>query len=374
MILKRQELENREVKWLSPLAIKSKESRGRNYVEAEDDFRTCFQRDRDRIIHSKAFRRLKGKTQVFFANFGDHYRSRLTHTMEVAQLSRDMARCLNLNEDLAETIALAHDLGHTPFGHSGQDAMDEIMKSLGSYFEHNEQSRRVIEVLETKYAQYPGLNLTFEVRDGLIKHRTFYDQPIIDNDLQCSLEGQMVNIADEIAYLNHDIEDGLRAKILHLEALKKLDIWKIAEKRLKIKSSDPFYASRIKSAITRLMTEDLIKNTAFIIEKKEIKTIDQIYHHKESLSKTSKEMTEMSKELKAYLHENFYRSKKIINYNKRGQEVITALFEHFQKNFNTVPDEYRLRFQFEEKSIIIKDYIAGMTDQFALEIYENLRG
>ncbi|MFH1012856.1 MAG: dNTP triphosphohydrolase, partial [Candidatus Peregrinibacteria bacterium] len=229
MIFFREQIEAREKEILAPYAAFSVDSRGREHPESEDPYRTCFQRDRDRVIHSKAFRRLRGKTQVLVAGFGDHYRSRLAHSMEVAQIARAICRSLGLNEDLAEAVSLAHDLGHAPFGHAGQDEMNAILQEYGSRFEHNEQSRRIVELLEHKSPDYPGLNLSFEVRDGLIKHRTFYDNPPVTDTLMPSLEAQVANAADEIAYLNHDIDDGLRSGVLTLEAFDGLKLWESAK-------------------------------------------------------------------------------------------------------------------------------------------------
>ncbi|QQR83354.1 dNTP triphosphohydrolase [Candidatus Peregrinibacteria bacterium] len=259
MLIKRAEIEKREAQYLAPHAVKSSESRGREYAEQEDEFRTCFQRDRDRIIHSKAFRRLRGKTQVFIAGYGDHYRSRLAHSMEVAQLSRDIARALGLNEDLAETIALAHDLGHTPFGHAGQDALHELMLPYGERFEHNEQSRRIVEFLEEKKVDYRGLNVTFEVKDGLLKHRTTYDQPLITDTLMPSLEAQVVNLADEIAYQNHDIDDVFRSGILTLGDFEPLAIWQRAKQTVDLTLSEPYLIRAMVSSLIQWMVNDLIQ-------------------------------------------------------------------------------------------------------------------
>ena len=278
MILKREAIEEREKKTLASYAVKSAESRGRTHPEPEDPYRACFQRDRDRVIHCKAFRRLKGKTQVFVAHYGDHYRSRLAHSMEVAQLSRDLARTLNLNEDLAETIGLAHDLGHTPFGHAGQDAMNDMMKEYGRGFEHNEQSRRVVEFLESKKPDYRGLNLSFEVLDGLIKHRTTYDQPTAPDTLMPSLEAQIVNLADEIAYQNHDIDDGLRSGILSFADFEDLAIWKRLKSEVDQQLALPYLIPAMISGLITLMVNDLIENTERWLRENGIETVDQIYN------------------------------------------------------------------------------------------------
>lgn len=372
MLLKREEIEEREKRELAPYAVKSAESRGREFKEPEDPYRTCFQRDRDRVIHSKTFRRLKGKTQVFVAHYGDHYRSRLTHTMEVAQLSRDMARMLNLNEDLAETIALAHDLGHTPFGHAGQETMNELMGEYGKGFEHNEQSRRIVEFLEEKSPDYRGINLTFEVRDGLIKHRTSFDQPVSLDIHMPSLEAQIVNVADEIAYLNHDIDDGLRAGILKMEDLDNLAIWQKAKEKSGETPSSPFFISAMISSLIGLMVNDLAENTNRLIEDTNIHGLDDVYKTSKPLSAFSDGFSKDCSELKAFLYKNFYQSSGVAEYNIKGQNIIRPLFKKLMNNFELLPVKIRQNPHGEETHILVKDYIAGMTDQFALDLYEEL--
>lgn len=364
MLLKREDIEAREKKNLAPYAVSSASSRGREYNEPEDPYRTVFQRDRDRVIHSKAFRRLKGKTQVFVAHYGDHYRSRLSHTMEVAQLSRDIARMLNLNEDLAETIALAHDLGHTPFGHAGQDVMNEMMRKYDRSFEHNEQSLRIVEFLEKKSPNYRGLNLTFEVRDGLIKHRTPYDHPTSDDNTMPSIEAQIVNIADEIAYLNHDIDDGLRAGILTIEGLRGLSLWQRAEEKVE--------SNIIPSLISR-MVNDLAENTNRLIGESGIESVEDVYKSKLELGKFSYNFRKECNALKNFLYKNFYLSDEVSKVNKEKQDVIRFLFDKLIKDLNLLPEEIRLNQYDDEECVLVKDYIAGMTDQYALDLYDKLK-
>lgn len=373
MLLVREEIEKREEKILSAYAVFSKNSRGREHNEIEGEFRTCFQKDRDRVIHSKAFRRLKGKTQVFVAHFGDHYRSRLTHTMEVAQISRDLARMLGLNEDLAETIALAHDLGHTPFGHAGQDAMDAQMQNYGEKFEHNEQSRRVVEFLEEKKPDFSGLNLTFEVRDGLIKHRTSFDSPESTDTLVPSLEAQIVNIADEIAYLCHDVDDGLRADILSIDQLNDLSLWQKAKTNVDSNLHQHFFISVMVSEIMGLMIGDLAKNTDRLIEEYNIQNIDLIYKSDKQLVAFSNPFYDECMELKDFLYENFYHSSGVMVYNEKGQDVINILFKEFMDNLELLPESFKSKLNQEEPHILVKDYIAGMTDGFALGLYKELK-
>lgn len=361
MLLKREEIEEREKKILAPYAVKSSESRGREYEEPKDTYRTCFQRDRDRVIHCKSFRRLKGKTQVFVAHYGDHYRSRLTHTMEVAQLSRDIARMLNLNEDLAETIALAHDLGHTPFGHAGQETMNELLQEYGGCFEHNEQSRRIVERLEEKKPDYPGINLTFEVRDGLIKHRTYYDHPSPTDTLMPSLEAQVVNAADEIAYLNHDVDDGLRAGILKKEDLNELAIYQYVKN-----------AGGQNSNLMSLMVNDLAENTNQLIQESGVKSVDQVYKTKQPLSAFSNAFNKDCIELKNFLYKYFYQFSGVYEYNLKGQDVIRFLFKKLLEDPTLLPEKIRRNPYNEKVYILVKDYVAGMTDRFALNLYQKL--
>ncbi len=372
MIITREQVEEREMKTLAPYAVKSSESKGREHEESEGGYRTCFQRDRDRVIHSKSFRRLKGKTQVFVANYGDHYRSRLTHTMEVAQISRDIARILGLNEDLAETIALAHDLGHTPFGHAGQDSMNRLMKGYGSGFEHNEQSRRVVEYLEQKKPDFFGLNLSFEVRDGLIKHRTSFDKPSLTDQKMPSLEAQIVNIADEIAYLNHDIDDGLRANILKIGDLEHISIWQKASEKVDSKLSVDLLVPTMISSIMSLMIDDLVTNTDKLINEFGINSVEQICSLDKLLSSFTKGIQDDSSKLKAFLYDNFYRSSGVSERNVKGQEVISFLFKKMMADFSLVPEKLKFNSSSDETYVLVKDYITGMTDQFALDLYEKL--
>lgn len=373
MLIDRTTLEARERSTLAPYAVKSEESRGRAFSEPEGPYRTCFQRDRDRVIHSKAFRRLKGKTQVFIAHYGDHYRSRLAHSMEVAQLGRDLARMLNLNEDLAETIGLAHDLGHTPFGHAGQDAMNEMMKEYGRGFEHNEQSRRVVEFLEVKKPDYRGLNLSFEVTDGLIKHRTTYDNPSAPDTLMPSLEAQVVNLADEIAYMNHDIDDVLRSGLLSFEDFSGLRIWEQAKEGVDLSLPKPYLVSAMISSLMSLMVSDLAENTDRLVKEAGVQKVEDIYQTSESLSHFSDELFSMTTELKSFLHERFYMSAGVSEYNEKGKEVIKVLFRQLMKDSSLLPKKLQANPHEEELYVLVKDYIAGMTDQFALDLYDRIK-
>lgn len=372
MIIKREDLEGRELEILAPYAVKSAESKGRSFKEKEDPYRTCFQRDRDRIIHCKAFRRLNGKTQVFIAGYGDHYRSRMTHSMEVAQFGRDIARQLNLNQDLAEAIGLAHDLGHTPFGHAGQDAMNEVMEKHGSRFEHNEQSFRVVHELERKSEDYKGLNLSFEVLDGLLKHRTRYDRPKAFDHFMPSLEAQIVNIADEIAYQSHDIDDGLRSGILTSEGLMELEVWKYAAADKKHSDIPEVQQYQMVTSIMSLLVNDLAQNTNELVTKMGIKSVDELYAREEQIAGFSDNVAKMGAELKDYLYANFYNAKEVMKYNMEGKKVIAGLFNTFYDHPEKLPEKYQAKLKELEKHEVVKDYIAGMTDSFAMDLYHKL--
>jgi len=355
MVRKREDIEALEAKILEPYAAKSAKTKGRQYPEKEDDLRTAFQRDIDRIIHCLARRRLSKKTQVFFAGHGDHYRNRSSHTDEVVRIARSVARTLGLNEDLTEAIAFAHDLGHPCFGHKGEQTLDELLKPYGAHFEHNEQSLWIVERLERKSAKYPGLNLTFEVRDGLNKHRTPYDNPQTKDKAMPTLEAQIVNIADEIAYKHHDIDDGLRAKVFAEKDLESLRLWKQAGTR---------------SGVIELMVKDLVEMTEERIKKLKIRTVADVYGQKEPIARFSQEMSTMIAELGKFLEEKFYKSEPVRKYNRQGEEVIRFLFKTFYDTPEKMPEEFNVRLKSEPKPIVVKDYIAGMTDHFALELYE----
>lgn len=365
-------LEALEKKNLAPYAVKNTESQGRAFLEKKDPFRLDFQRDRDRIIHAKAFRRLKGKTQVFVSHYGDHYRSRLSHTLEVAQIARDIARNLKLNEDLAESIALAHDLGHTPFGHAGEEALNDVMLRFGKTFEHNLQSKRIVEKLEKKYPEFDGLNLSFEVRDGLIKHRSAYDKSSVKLSHQASLEAQIVNLADEIAYQNHDLDDGLRAGIFQKEELNKLEIWREAQSCVDTKLPEDLWISRVISALINLMVLNLYEGTLQNLEKYKPQTLADIYNADTTLVAFTREFEQKNNFLRQFLYLNFYKTETVITQSNKGKETIKKLFFAYHKNPQLLPQEFLEKTQKDELEDIIKDYIAGMTDNFALASAEHL--
>lgn len=377
MILTRQQLEEREKKILALYTVKSAESSGRVYPEDEDDQRTCFQRDRDRIIHCKAFRRLEEKTQVFAADFGDHYRTRLTHTMEVAQVSRDLARTLGLNEDLAESIALAHDLGHPPFGHAGEYALSEVMREYGQHFEHNEQSLRIVEKLEKLYPQFDGLNLTKEVLDGLLKHRTPWDRPKMKFIRWPHLEGQVVDLADEIAYTNHDVDDGLRGNLFTLRDLSRMALWKKAAEEVHKDYGENISEDMLRyrgiSKMIGLMIEDLFETTHKNLKRHKVRTLKDVQRFPGRLVNFSLGMRKDLDQLRRFLKINFYYSKKVEKLVEGGQKILKALFHLFMKKPEKLPQKLQdLIDRGEEKITLVKDYVAGMTDGYAEEQYNKL--
>jgi len=383
-------LEEMEEKNLATYAMKSKYSRGRKYKENEHEFRTCFQRDRDRIIHSTAYRRLEYKTQVFVNLEGDYYRTRLTHTSEVVQISRTLAKTLRLNEELTEAIALAHDIGHTPFGHSGEDALNKLMKDEGG-FEHNVQSLRVIEELEQKYPDFPGLNLSWETREGIIKHKTDYDNPYIkeyEPTKHPTLEAQIVNVADEIAYNSHDIDDGITSDILTIDSLKKTKIWQEISKFINDKQFDKLPKDMQKYNITRtlinIQISDLIDGTTQNLIKFKINSLDDVKKHKNLLVEFTPSMKEMHKDLKDFLYRNFYKHYKIIRMEYKAEKIIQELFDIYlergankdkrKKNLEVsiLPTEIYKRIGKDSLKRVICDYIASMTDRYILDEYKKL--
>lgn len=375
-VLDRTGQEKDELAKLAPYAVKSYESKGRLHPEEEHPLRTAFQRDRDRIIHSSAFRRLEYKTQVFIFHEGDHYRNRLTHSLEGAQIARTIARALRLNEDLAETIILAHDLGHTPFGHSGERALDHLMKPHGG-FEHNAQSLRIVDLLEQRYTEFPGLNLTWETREGLMKHSSPYDHPhdLPGHARHPSLEAQIADLADEIAYNNHDIDDGLRAGIITAEVLEKVDIWQ--EHFEKIKAGDkevPFKIQKqetIKNIINTLVT-DLVTQTDANLHAQNIFSLDQIRQAKKRLVSFSEKVAKQNIQLKKFLYARLYQDYRVYRMGQKAERILEDLFHVYKKSPKMMPPHIYARQAEEPIERVIADYIAGMTDKYALDEHKKL--
>lgn len=373
MIRHRRDIEALEEHSLAPYAIKSSASQGRLYPEEEAADRTCFQRDRNRVIYSKSFMRLRGKTQVVFAHHGDHFRTRSTHTHYVATVARDLARALGLNEDLSEAISLAHDLGHTCFGHEGQDALSECLQKYGAHFEHNEQSLHLVTRLEKKSPHYPGLNLSQEVLDGIDKHRTAYDNPQSKNHVMPCLEAQAVNLADEIAYKYHDLDDALRAGSVRLAELDQLQLWREAKQAVEDQQGEILFWN-IRSKVMEKMIRDLVTFSHQKLADQGIDSVQKVYHTPFPLISFSPSMQEKMAELGAFLHRQFYKSPQVKAYNEKGRTVITALFKYFEAHPQNLPSSYRSRLEKEALYLVIKDYVAGMTDGYALNLYGEMTG
>ncbi|MFA5394066.1 MAG: deoxyguanosinetriphosphate triphosphohydrolase [Candidatus Ratteibacteria bacterium] len=366
-----------EEKFLAPYAMKPSLSRGREFREAEHPFRSPYQRDRDRVIHSTAFRRLEYKTQVFIIHEGDYYRTRLTHTIEVAQIARTIARALKLNEDLTEAISLAHDLGHTAFGHSGETALKDLMKDYGGY-EHNRQSLRVVEKLEKRYPDFDGLNLTYEVREGIIKHISEYDTPPEAKKFfpeeSPTLEAQIVNLADEIAYSSHDVDDGLKAGLITAAELSRVEIWKkLYTKAEKEISRDPelVWYKTVRNLIDLLAT-DLINETRRRIAEFKIRDLADVRKNP-ILVKFSDGTAKGHKELKGFLLENMYHHYRVVRMSEKAKRTIEAIFKIYLKQPKQMPPGIYAKIeQGETTAQAVCDYVAGMTDDFAQQEHKKL--
>jgi len=376
----RSELERRERQTLACHAQFSADTRGRVYSEAPPEWRTEYQRDRDRVIHSRAFRRLEYKTQVFLNGTGDHLRTRLTHTIEVAAITRNIARALRLNEDLAETIALAHDLGHSPFGHNGEMVLDRLMKNHGG-FEHNRQSLRIVEQLEQKYPGFSGLNLTWEVREGLLKHYTSYDHPRRREDFDAkssSLEAQVANLADEITYYSHDLDDGLDSGLLSESDLtREIRIWRLAARNVKAEFGDlPDECRRyfIIRCIIDGQVKDVVHTTEERIRVAGVETADDVRRQLKPLVQYSRERRAMNSELRKYLYANLYFNPKVREPNYRAVRMLEDLYHFYIKHPKEVGEQSRKRASKTGWHRAVCDYLAGMTDRYAILEHERLFG
>jgi len=373
---------------LAPYAANDSTSRGRQYAEPAPAYRGEFQRDRDRIIHCAAFRRLEYKTQVFVNHEGDLFRTRLTHSIEVAQLGRSIARALGLNEDLTEAIALAHDLGHTPFGHSGQDALNDCMRDYGG-FEHNLQSLRVVDWLEERYAEFPGLNLTYETREGILKHCAL-DKARALGELgrrflergQPGLEAQLANVADEIAYNNHDVDDGLRSGLITVEQLRAVALF--AEHHDEVQRRYPGLPERraihetVRRMVNRVAT-DLIEESRRRIGAADVAGIEDVRRRDEPLIAYSAGIREQVRELKQFLRRNLYSHERVLRMTAESVKIVRELFDAFMEEPRRLPPQYqdKVREQGEGAAVrarIIADYIAGMTDRYAMREHARLFG
>jgi dGTPase len=365
---------------LASYAVQENASLGREHpepVEPTQSGRSPFQRDRDRIIHSTAFRRLEYKTQVFLNHEGDHFRNRLTHSLEVAQIGRAVARRLNLNEDLVEAISLAHDLGHTPFGHAGQDALNDCMKPYGG-FEHNLQSLWVVDFLEERYALWDGLNLSFETREGILKHCSQKNAQVLGllgqrfiQGTQPSLEAQLANLADEIAYNNHDIDDGIRSGLLTIEQMSEVSLWR-DQKDIVDKTFPGLNGRRLVYEVVRhiihILVDDLVKETQRRIQLSNPLSVEDVRNAK-PLVAFSENMREQATEMKRFLFKNLYRHPQVSAMTKNAGEMIGSLFQHYKKHPTDLPFDFRSDDEIYRR---ISHYIAGMTDRYANKEFQKL--
>ena len=369
-------------KALASYAAKATETRGRAFKEKEHPYRTPYQRDRDRIIHCTAFRRLEYKTQVFVNHEGDYYRTRLTHTIEVAQIARTIARRLSLNEDLAESIALAHDLGHTPFGHSGEKTLNEIMKAHGRGFDHNVQGLRVVDCLEQRYPDFDGLNLTYEVREGIIRHNSSYDNPPhqeeFNNDQSPTLEAQVVDVADEIAYFSHDLDDGLTSRLLYEKDLENIDIWKESLSELSGRFNnltDQMKRYQALRGIINMFVTDIIEASSKRLKHFKIESLKDVRSQKMRIVYFSDDVAKKRDILRDFLYNKFYMHYRVIRMSNKAKRFITELFDIYFKEPELLPTSYKEKIAGKDddsKRVVICDYIAGMTDRYALDEYKKL--
>lgn len=377
MELLREKLEEFERLTLAPYGIKSADTRGTEHPDETPTHRTYYQRDRERILHTTAFRRLEYKTQVFVNFEGDYYRTRLTHTLEVAQIGRTLARALGANEDLVEGICLAHDLGHPPFGHAGESILNQLMKNHGGY-DHNKQSLRIITKLERRYENWRGLNLTYEMREGIVKHETEYDVTDADEayrpELRGSLEAQIANVADEMAYNAHDLDDGLRSGLIWPEQLTGLELWDTL-------CDEVGYTGGRMEELTRhilirqmlsAQLEDVIQTTVKAIDDSGVQSVDDVQQLDHNLLTHSQKYIDMNTPYKAFLYENLYRHYRVVRMSRRAERFLSDLFNSYIEEPAQLPPSVREKIDHRGLYRATTDYIAGMTDRFALQEWERL--
>ncbi len=375
MLKTREQLESDERQALAPYACLAADSRGRIHEESESAHRTAFQKDRDRVLHTSAFRRLEYKTQVFVNYEGDYYRTRLTHTLEVAQVATSIARALGLNEDLSETIALAHDLGHPPFGHSGEKALDELTRHVGG-FDHNRQSLRIVTQLERRYPSFPGLNLTWETLEGIMKHETEYDVPDPDwePDAQPSLEAQVVNVADEVAYNAHDLDDGLRSG--HLTPRQIAEVPLIGELMRRLGMDPNHFDKYDRYTLVRELLGDVITDVVVATHERlgdsGVATLADVRAYHTKLLAPSDAMAAKLKDLKAFLYENFYFHYRLIRMSRKAHLVLAALYQAYTETPTMLPPDVQREAEEEGIERALSDYLSGMTDRYANDEYRKL--
>ncbi|MBN1353625.1 MAG: deoxyguanosinetriphosphate triphosphohydrolase [Candidatus Omnitrophica bacterium] len=376
-MLTRKEIEKEEYSILASYAAKSRETKGRAFKEKEHDYRSVYQRDKDRIIYSTAFRRLEYKTQVFVNHEGDHYRTRLTHTLEVAQIAKTIARTLKANSELVEAIALAHDLGHTPFGHSGEEALGELMADHGG-FNHNAHGLRTVDLLEKIYPDFPGLNLTYEVREGIIKHSTPFDKPRpyipFESQGSPSLETQIVDISDEIAYDNHDLDDGLASGLLDEKKLESVLMWKrtlsLVKKNYSKKITQKIRRKQIIRSLIDEQVTDVIYNTEKNIRDFGLRTAGDVRKFPKKIVAFSKNISEAKKPMREFLTNELYHHYRVVRMSRKASRVMKDLFHIYVENPDQLPTSPAEKLKKEDKYRVVCDYLAGMTDRYAFDEYK----
>lgn len=372
----REMLERSEDQLLAPYGIRSKDSHGRHIPENEAEYRTCFQRDRDRILHTTAFRRLEYKTQVFINYEGDYYRTRLTHTLEVTQIGRTIARALGANEDLVESICMAHDLGHPPFGHSGEHILNQLMAEHGG-FNHNHQSYRIVTEIEQRYPQFPGLNLSWEVLEGIVKHETEYDKTDaleFDSHLRGHLEAQITNVADELAYTSHDLDDGLRSGMITTDMLGEIDLWNMVADNMELNTCQLEDLTRhgIIRELIGLEVDSMIKDSCVRLENSGVKSLVELQSLPYNVIGFDDTMRQHNRELKDFLFHNMYRNYRVVRMQKKAERVLSELFNAYLNEPLMLPIHFQEQIEVKGKEKTICDYLAGMTDRFAVDEYQKL--
>ncbi len=376
-MLERKDFQRLEDALLADYAMKSRDSKGRVHPEPEHRYRLSFQRDRDRIIHSTAFRRLEYKTQVFVNYEGDYYRTRLTHTLEVAQIARSIARALRLNEDLVEAVSLAHDLGHTPFGHAGEETLRKLMKGYGG-FEHNRQGLRVVDWLEQRYPGFKGLNLTWEVREGILKHTSAYDHPQFEEfkkHKSPTLEAQVVDVADEIAYDSHDLDDGITSGFIDIRDAEEIELWRQTKKQIHKKYphlKDEIQKYQIVKFLINLQVQDIIEQTEKKIRHLGIHSVDKVRCQPGKLLAFNPKLAKKRGQLREFLNQKLYQHYKVVKMSDKARRFIEKLFQCYVSNPEQLPPTSRQRVRAEGAHRVVCDYIAGMTDRYAHNEYRRL--
>jgi len=375
-MIMRERIEELEAEALAPYGHRSRDSRGREYSEDEPHYRTAFQRDRDRILHTTAFRRLEYKTQVFVVTEGDYYRTRLTHTLEVAQIGRTLARALGGNEDLVEAISLAHDLGHPPFGHSGEATLGRLMAEHGG-FDHNKQSLRIVTELERRYPEFAGLNLTWELREGIVKHETEYDISDAEDyepEKRGHLEAQIANVADELAYTAHDLDDGLRSNLISIGQLQGLTLWEMLRKSIDWTTDelDELTRHRLIRRLIGLEVSALLESSQQKIAAADLNSVEALQMLDHNVVGFSDEYVTMNQQLKTFLFANMYQHYRVVRMQTKAERFIEELFNAYVEKPEILPKKVQARAQTRQFYRTICDYLAGMTDRFALKEYSKL--